>query len=526
MSRLPGGLALALLIGVVALGFIGLLSAGGSGAAIDWGYVWSLVRISLIQAGLSTAVSLVLGAALALALARRSRFRGRMLLIAGFNAATVLPAIVTVFAIVALFGRSGWIGEAARAVGLDYGSWVYGLDGVLLAHILLNAPLAARVFLAGLGAVSAEEWRLAAQLGMPPGSVFRFIDWPVLRREAAGVAALMFLACFSSFAIVLALGGGPRVSTLEVAIYEAVRFEADFSRAAVLALVQVGACAAILLPALILFGRRMSEAPPGGVAAMRPDIGSQRLRLLDGAILVLMGFLVLVPMATIAVGGVASLASLADGAVLVAMLTSLAIGVPAGALSVALALGLATLARDLRLRLLRPGLADLTGAAATLILVVSPIALSAGLFVMIRQWVNPFAVGIPLVILVNGLMALPFTYRQVEPPLLLAAERFGRLGDSLGLRGFGRLRLVEWPLLRAPLLVALAMATALSLGDLGVASFFGRGELVTLPVLLHERLGSYRVAEAGSVALLLTLLVAGLFLLAQRVSGGSIARPR
>ncbi|MCC6736618.1 MAG: ABC transporter permease subunit [Bauldia sp.] len=524
MNRLPGLLSLALLVGIVALGFYGLLSAGGSGAAIDWGYVWRLVRSALVQAGLSTAISLVLGAALALALARRSRFRGRALLLAGFNAATVLPAIVTVFAIVALFGRSGWIGDATRAVGLDYGSWVYGLDGVLLAHILLNAPLAARVFLAGLGAVSAEEWRLAAQLGMPPGAVFRFIDWPVIRREAAGVAALMFLACFSSFAIVLALGGGPGVSTLEVAIYEAVRFEADFSRAAVLALVQVGACAAILLPALVLFGRRSPEAPPGGIAAPRPDTGSRRLRAFDRGVLLLMAFLVLVPMATIAIGGAASLGSLVDTTVLEAVLTSLAIGLPAGLLSVLLALGLATLARDLRL--LRRSLADLTGAAATLVVVVSPIALSAGLFVVLRQRVNPFAIGIPLVVLVNALMALPFTYRQVEPPLLLAAERFGRLGDSLGLRGVARLRLVEWPLLRAPLLVALAMAIALSLGDLGVASFFGRGELVTLPVLLYERLGSYRVAEAGSVALLLTLLVGGLFLLAQRVSGGFVARPR
>ncbi|MGV8839357.1 MAG: thiamine/thiamine pyrophosphate ABC transporter permease ThiP [Bauldia sp.] len=526
MNRLPGLLALLLLLGIVALGFAGLLSAGGSGAAIEWGYVWRLVRSALLQAGLSTLVSLVLGAALALALARRARFRGRALLVAGFNAATVLPAIVTVFAIVALFGRSGWIGGAARALGLDYGSWVYGLDGVLLAHVLLNAPLAGRVFLAGLGAVSAEEWRLAAQLGMPPAAVFRFIDWPVLRREAAGVAALMFLACFSSFAIVLALGGGPRVSTLEVAIYEAVRFEADFARAAVLALVQVGACAAILLPALVLFGRRSPEAPPGGVAAPRPDAGSRRLRAFDRAILALMVFLVLVPMATIVAGGLATFSSLIDVAVLHAVGTSLAIGIPAGLLSVLLALGLATLARGSGPTPPRPWLAGLTGAAATLVLVVSPIALSAGLFVVLRQWVNPFAVGIPLVILVNALMALPFTYRQVEPPLRLAAERFGRLGDSLGLRGMARLRLIDWPLLRVPLLMALAMATALSLGDLGVASFFGRGELVTLPVLLYERLGAYRVAEAGSVALLLMLLVGGLFLLAQRASGGSFARSR
>ncbi len=80
----------------------------------------------------------------------------------------MLPAIVTVFAIVAVFGRSGWLGDIARGFGFDYGSWIYGLPGVLIAHLLLNAPLAARVYLAALASVGAEQWRLASQLGMPP----------------------------------------------------------------------------------------------------------------------------------------------------------------------------------------------------------------------------------------------------------------------------------------------------------------------------------------------------------------------
>jgi thiamine transport system permease protein len=123
-------------------------------------------------------------------------------------------------------------------------------------------------------------------------------------------------------------------------------------------------------------------------------------------------------------------------------------------------------------------------------------------------------------------MALPFAYRQLEPPLLLAAERYGRLADSLGLAGRTRLMLVDWQLLKGPLVVALAMAAALSLGDLGVAAFFGSGQIVTLPLLLYERLGAYRFGEAAAVALLLTLLVMGLFIVAQRWAGGWLARPR
>ena len=101
------------------------------------------------------------------------------------NAGSLL-AVNSLKSEIAVFGRSGWLGDLARLVGIPYGSWLYGLQGILLAHLVLNAPLAARVLLAALSAISAEQWRLAAQLGMPPGAVFRFIDWPVLRREAPG----------------------------------------------------------------------------------------------------------------------------------------------------------------------------------------------------------------------------------------------------------------------------------------------------------------------------------------------------
>jgi thiamine transport system permease protein len=80
--------------------------------------------------------------------------------------------------------------------------------------------------------------------------------------------------------------------------------------------------------------------------------------------------------------------------------------------------------------------------------------------------------------------------------------------------------------LKRPLLAALAIATALSLGDLGVAAFFGAGNLETLPLLLYERMGAYRLDEAASVALLLSILVLSLFLAAQKWSGDGLARSR
>ncbi len=524
-ALLPGFAALFLILGVVAAAFLGLfLAAGPEPANLPWRYVGSVIRFTLLQSVLSTVLSLGLGAALALALARRLAFPGRSLFIAALNLASVLPAIVVVFGVIAVLGRAGWLGEVLRAVGIDPGGWLYGLPGILIAHVFFNAPLAARVFLAQFAAVPGERWRLAAQLGMPPATVFRLLDLPVLRRETPAVAALIFLLCFTSFAIVLLLGGGPRAATLEVAIYESVRFDVDFARAGLLALLQVAICLTLALPILWL-GRRPAEAAAGGLAAMRPDVADWRMKLLDCAVLGSGALLVLPPLISVAVSGIAALASLFRADVAEAAATSFAIAIPAALLSLAMALGLAATARALRAsgRPLGAGMISLAGGA---VLAVPPVAVSAGLFVVLRPVSNPFALAIPLIILVNALTALPFVLRQVEPPLILSAERYGRLTESLGISGAWRVKLVDWPLLRRPLLAAVAVATALSLGDLGVAAFFGSGNILTLPLLLYQRLGNYRMAESASVALLLALLVLGLFLVAQRLSGEQLARSR
>jgi thiamine transport system permease protein len=525
MKHLPGVVALAVVLGTIGVAFAGLwLAAGPDRPDLPWAYVGGVLRGTLLQATLSTVLSLALGAALALALARRAEFPGRSFFVAALNLASVLPAIVAVFGIVAVLGRSGWAGEAARLAGIDFGGWIYGLPGILVAHVFFNAPLAARIFLASLAAVPGEHWRLATQLGMPPAAVLRFVDAPVLLREAPGVAALVFLLCFTSFAIVLTLGGGPNAATLEVAIYEAVRFDVDFARAGLLALIQVAILTAIAVPILWL-ARRPGESGAVGRVIGRPDAGAPAVRALDAAVLAATAALVLPPLAAVALSGAAALDTLLRADMLRALLTSFVIAVPAAALSVGLALALSVSARTLHAsqRFARERFVRASGA---MILAVPPVAVSAGLFVVLRPIANPFTLAIPLIILVNALMALPFALRQVEPPLLLSADRYGRLADSLGVTGLWRVKLVDWPLLARPLAVAFMVAVALSLGDLGVAAFFGSGDLVTLPLLLHHRMGAYRMDEAASVALLLALLVLGLFLAAQRWSGDPLARSR
>jgi thiamine transport system permease protein len=149
---------------------------------------------------------------------------------------------LAVFGILSVYGRQGWLASAFRAAGLEWTFSPYGLQGILLAHVFFNMPMAARLLLQALEQIPGEQRQLAAQLGMRGWSFFRYVEWPWLRRQIPPVAALIFMLCFASFATVLSLGGGPQATTIELAIYQALSYDYDPGRAALLALIQMICC--------------------------------------------------------------------------------------------------------------------------------------------------------------------------------------------------------------------------------------------------------------------------------------------
>ena len=162
---------------------------------------------------------------------------------------------------------------SARASPLAGGTWrlnIYGLAGILIGHVFFNLPLAVRLLLPVWEGIPEEYWRLAGQLGMRSREVLRMIEWPLLSRAIPGTAGVIFMLCFTSFPVVLLLGGGPAATTMEVAIFQSVRFDFDLERAAVLALLQIGICGLLVSAGFMLMpplprGQGLRRAVP------RPD---------------------------------------------------------------------------------------------------------------------------------------------------------------------------------------------------------------------------------------------------------------
>ncbi len=144
-----------------------LVAYGGPGNLLRLAdpYVLQALRFTLLQAGLSTAISIAAAVPVARALARRERFPGRALILKLFVLPLGLPQLVAVLGILTIWGKQGWINDALTAAGISPLPQVFGLGGILLAHVFFNLPLAVRYILASLEGVPKENWRLAASLG-------------------------------------------------------------------------------------------------------------------------------------------------------------------------------------------------------------------------------------------------------------------------------------------------------------------------------------------------------------------------
>ncbi|MEX0807483.1 MAG: thiamine/thiamine pyrophosphate ABC transporter permease [Dongiaceae bacterium] len=519
----PGLLLAAAMAGLIAAAFASLLGEmdpADAGAALGDAYLWRVIRFTLLQAALSTLVSVVPAVLLARALARRPRFPGRAMLVRLLGLPMVIPVIVAVFGIVAIFGQAGLANRIGAMLGFEPQTFLYGLTGILIGHAFFNLPLATRLLLPAWTSVPGETWRLAAQLGMRGGAIFRLIEWPLLRERLPGVAAVVFMLCMTSFAVVLTLGGGPAATTIEVAIYQALRFDFDPSRAALLALTQL-ALSIVVLVAAQRWTRPFDLLAVPGRPADRPDRGGGFGIVADAAVILVAALFLLLPLAAIVVAGLAwdAFAIWGDSRLWQAAARSLVVAVAAGTLSIVIAFALQISIRRLAARgAVATGRAlDLAG---SIVLGLSPLAVGAGLFLLLVGLIGPFRWSLAPVVLLTALLALPYAMRLIGPPLMQSAALHDRLCASLGLAGWNRWRLIEWPQLRSSIGFALALAVTLALGDLAAIALFGTPENATLPLLLYQLLAGYRISEAAGVALFLLLLVMLLFVGIERIVGG------
>ena len=497
--------------GDLELGAIGRVLTDPSVRSVAWFTLW--------QATASTALTLLIGIPGAYALSRLE-FRGRALLQAGVTVPFVLPTVVVGSAFLALLGPRSpvntaltvLLGDAAPTLDLRR-----TVTAILIAHVFFNYAVVVRT-VGGLWSLIDPRVEEAARvLGASRWQAFREVSLPLLAPAIASSAAIVFLFTFTSFGVVLILGG-PGRATLEVEIHRATTQLLDLPLASALALLQLIAVVAALLVYGRLQRRATTQSLVGSTATRRPPRGRGERMFLRGnlavvTILLASPLLVLIErsLATADGYGLANWRALLtdDRATILAVpageavRNSLLFGVSATLIALVVG-GLAATAATSEVgrmaRIVDRGLMVPLGTSA--------VTIGFGFLIALDR--PPVDLrGSPLLVpIAQALIATPFVVRTLLPVLRSIDHRLREAAAVLGATPRRVWREVDLPIVGRAALVAAGFSFAIAVGEFGATVFVARANLPTMPVAIFRLLGRPGVANFGQAMAMSTLLMA------------------
>ncbi len=477
----------------------GLTSGGGpllpaGTARLLWFTTW--------QAAVSTLLTLAAGLPLAWAIGR-FRFRGRSLTRALVLVPFVLPTVVVATAFLALLPD-----------GYERGLWA-----ILAAHVFFNVAVVTRIVGGAWATIDPRSAEAAAVLGAGPMRRVREVTLPQLAPALSAASALTFLFCFTSFGVILILGG-PGRATVETEIYNRAARLFDLQAAAALSLLQLGAVALVLTVASILEAR---AGEPATLAdendVLRRPTGPERVAL---SVVLAVGALVLVfPLALLVSQARGSWGTLFEEtpALLVEPWRAAVFSIAFAGVAAAIALvvgGLAAIALARR----PPGVVD---GLVLLPLGASAVMLGFGFLIAFDETPVDFRSSWWLVPVAQSLVAAPFVVRIVTPAVRSIDPGLREVAATLGASPARSRREIDAPLVGRAFAVAAGFAFAIALGEFGATVFVARAEQPTLPVAIFRflgRPGAENQGTAAALAVVLAAIAACAALVAERAADG------
>ncbi len=480
---------------------------------------------TLWQATISTILTLVVGLPGAYVFARFS-FPGRAVLRAATTVAFVLPTVVVGSAFLALVGPGGTLG-----VELSGTVWA-----IFLAHVFFNYAVVVRT-VGGLWAhLDPRVEDAARMLGASRLQTFRSVTLPLLRPAIAAAASIVFLFTFTSFGVVLLLGG-PQHATIEVEIFRQTNQFLELPVAAVLAILQLVAVTA----ALVVYGRlqgRDDQAQPlraTGETARRPASAGQRafLGVNVAVMLALIGAPIAVLVArafdTASGWGLAYFRALGSdprqSTLFVPPTEAIRNSLAFAAVATIIAVGLGTL---VSVAVTRPGLGR--WGLDTLVMLplgASAVTLGFGFLVALDQPPLDLRTSPWLIPIAHSLVATPFVVRTMVPVLRSLEPRVREAATMLGASPLRAWREVDLPIVSRALLVGAGFAFAISMGEFGATVFIARPDYPTMPIAIFRFLGQPGALNFGQAMAMSTILAAitgVVVFLIDRVRVGAIGR--
>lgn len=454
----------------------------------------------------------------------RYRFRGKRLLWSALLVPFVLPTVVVAVSMLGVFGSGGISG-----INLNGTVWA-----ILIAHVFFNYAVVVRTVGSTWSTIDPHLEESARTLGAPPWRVFIDVTWPLIRSSVAAASSIVFLFSFTSFGIILILGGISH-RTLEVEIYDQTAKFLHLDVAAVLALVQL----VVVVGILIWFGRSQRRRSilfdQRASTETERSAQSARQRWFVRTNLLFMGLLLGVPLFVLVVrsfstphgwgfgfyqaltdtrGGSTSFVPPIDAignSVLFASIATV-FALVLGLCAAWAIVGNGSAGAD-------SGVGRWTDTALMVPLGTSAVTVGFGFLIVFDEPPLNLRSSLWLLPIAYTLVALPFVVRLLVPALRSIDPRLREAAATLGASPRRVWWSVDVPIVGRALAAAAGFAFAVSLGEFGATAFLVRPDHPTMPIAIYRALGrpgEYNFGQAMAMSTLLMVLTVVVMLVIDR----------
>jgi len=487
------------------------------------------------QAVISTVLTLLLALPGAYVFARY-QFRGKELLRSFTTVPFVLPTVVVAAAFHSLLGPHGMVNAVLMKL-FHLTSPPVAIDQtialILIAHVFYNYTVVVRIVGGYWSQLEPSLAEAAKMLGASPAKAFIKVTLPLLSPAIMAASLLVFIFCFSSFGVILILGG-PRFATIEVEIYRQAIHLFNLPMAAALSLVQIFFTFALMWVYTRLQRRRSLALKPESRVVTQKKSESGIDRLILAANIGFMALFLGLPMVSLIIRSVTTETGISLGfyqTLFENTTESVFFVPPADAVVYSLGFALATLLIALTLGV--PAAVFLAGPENRLRSVLDPlfmlplstsaVTLGFGFIIALDKPPLNLRTSPMLIPLAHTLVAFPFVVRSLLPGLRSIPAKLKESAVMLGADPWKVWRTVDLPILGRALVVAAVFAFTISLGEFGATVFVAQPQTPTMPLAIYRFLGQPGAANYGqamAMSSILMLVSAAGFMLMEKFRSG------
>jgi thiamine transport system permease protein len=443
-----------------------------------------------------------------------------------------MPTLVVAAAFNALLGPRGWLNLGLIEVfNLSEPpiQMMNTLGAILLAHVFYNTTIVLRLVGDFWSHLDPKLTQAARMLGANRLQAWRNVTLPLLAPAVIAAALLVFIFDFTSFGVVLVLGG-PQFATLEVEIFYQTISLFNLPMAAALAAIQLVSTLVLTVIYTRVLGKASRPISLRPRAQTQQRLRTWKQRLSAGILIGLLLLLFITPLVSLAGRSVMRLEpdrrqrEVDDPGITLAFYQalwentgdSMFYAAPGQALFTSLGYGLTTVVLALSLGLpaawiLARREADILSRILDPLLMLpmgtSAVTLGLGFIVALDKPPLDLRASPLLIPLAHTLVAFPFVVRSLTPALRSIQPRLRQAAASLGASPRQVLRYIDLPLVGRAVLVGAVFAFTLSLGEYGATALVGRPEYPTVPVMIYRFLSQPGAMNYGQALALSTILM-------------------